>query len=372
LIHFWTSWSVPERYGKYASPETLRDLLDGWDPDRQPDRFLTGYGHSLLELYARLKARGVPVTIGQRPPAESCAIVASLEELTHWRNRLAPGQATRLSLAAARCPAVVVIRGDLPLGIGVPRYVRTEVMPTEASITDRRRQTTMPMLPQRGLIRRTPDRGGRIDRLALKCFTHNMPDFVRSPQFEGQLNEIGIDLRIDTEVDQPSRWHDFSDVDAALCVRRFLPGRDTDEDYLRKPATKLVNAWCAGVVPIVAPEAGYLELVADGKDAIVAGDARSIVSALKQLRGDQQRVLRLIAAGQAKAGRWSTKRVLDEWQQLLGSDLPRSTRAQPLASAARHAPTMVLEGLRARLAPDWHQRPRPPAPVREVTDRPPR
>jgi hypothetical protein len=266
----------------------------------------------------------------------------------------------------------VVVRGDLPLGIGVPRYVRTEVMPTEASITDPRRQGTMPMLPQRGLIRRMPDRGGRIDRLALKCFTHNIPDFVRDPHFEGQLNEIGIDLRIDTEVEQPSRWHDFSDVDAVLCFRRFLPGRDTDEEYLRKPATKLVNAWCAGVVPIVAPEAGYLELVDDGRDAIVAGDARSIVDALKQLRDNPDPVLRVIAAGQIKAERWATERVLDEWQQLLGSDLPRSTRAHPLASAARHAPMMVLEGLRARLAPDWHGGPRTPGPVREAAGRPPR
>jgi hypothetical protein len=56
-------------------------------------------------------------------------------------------------------------------------------MPTEASITDPARQITMPLLPQRGIIRRNRDRHERIERVALKGYRHNIPDELLDPAF---------------------------------------------------------------------------------------------------------------------------------------------------------------------------------------------
>jgi hypothetical protein len=329
-VHFWTQ----------------HEGFDGWDPDLEPDRFNSTFGHSFLELYVRLKARGFPATVGPRPSTATHAIVASLEELALWRDRLAPGPVTRLALAVARSPTVVLVRGDLPLTTPVPRYVRTEVMPTEASITDPARQITMPLLPQRGIIRRNRDRHERIERVALKGYRHNIPDELLDPTFVERLREIDVEFRIDTEDDKPLRWHDYRDVDVALCVRRFHPEFDTDERYIRKPATKLVNAWSAGVIPIVAPEAGYLEEMDEGRDAIVASDTDEIVAALQELRDDPEYVRKLLAHGEAKAAGWTTDAVLDKWQRLLESELPSSSRIEALASAVAHTPMMVIERLR--------------------------
>jgi Glycosyl transferases group 1 len=329
-VHFWT----------------LVSHFEEWDPDLEPDRFVTGYGHMFLEMYARLKARGLPVTIGRRVAKGTRALVASLEELTLWRDSLAPGPATRLALAAVRCPTVVLIRGDLPMSIAAPGYIRREVMPTEASITDPTRQVALPPLPQRGLIPREPSRRERIERVALKTYRHNIPDFVLDRGFADQLKTMDIDLRIDTEVDRPFRWHDFRDVDVALCVRASQPKFDTDDRYTRKPPSKLINAWRAGAVPIVAPEASYLELIEEGRNALVASSPDEVVAALQHLRRHPDHVRELLARGRAKSASWTTDAVLEKWEELFISDLPDSNRVRPFISAAAHFPMMVLERLR--------------------------
>ncbi len=201
----------------------------------------------------------------------------------------------------------------------------------------------MPLLPQRGLIGRSADRHERIERVALKGYSHNLPDFVLNPAFGERLRAMDVDLRLDTEADKPPRWHEFQDVDVVVCVRRFQPKYDTDEHYLRKPATKLINAWCAGVIPIVGPEAAYLEEIDEGRDAIVASDADGIVAAIQRLRNHPEQVRELLARGRAKAARWTTDTVLDQWQELLSSELPSANRIEPLASAVAHVPSMVIQ-----------------------------
>ena len=329
-VHFWT----------------LRGLPDGWDPDRDPNRFVSGYSHSFLELFIRLEARGFPVSIGPRPPSRARAMVASLEELTDWNPRIGFRSAAKLALAASRCPVVLLLRGDLPLHIVAPAYVGTELMPNARSVRNPDRQRAMPLLPQRGMIRRANDRGELIDRLVLKSWRHNVPDYVLDPTFADRLKAIGVQLRVETEEDSPPRWHDFSDVDVALCVRRFHPQYDIDQEYIQKPPTKLVNAWCAGVIPLVAPEAAYLDLIADGHDALVVNGPEDILSALGRLKNDPAQARELFAGGQTKASDWSTDAVLGQWEVLLSSDLPRTHPATLMQATATYARLALLDRLR--------------------------
>lgn len=325
---------------------TLGDDPGQWDPDLEPGRFLSGYGHAFLELYVRTRARGLPVTLGRWPAPGTRVVLASLEELALWRRRLAPSAAARLAVAALRCPTVILIRGDLPLAIAAPRYVQLEVMPTEQAVVMPGRQLTLPLLPQRGLVQRRRERGDRIERVALKSYRHNLPDFVLDPSFAARLGELGVELRVETESEGSQRWHDFSDVDVALCVRRSLPEFDTDNAALRKPATKLINAWCAGVVAIVGRESAYLELVAPEHDALIASDAEEVISAIQRLRRDPRLVRKLRTTGEARAADFSVDAVLDRWERLLGSELPRGSRVTATASAIVYAAQAVGDRLR--------------------------
>src|SRR5688500_8947956 len=68
-------------------PEPAPDV-DDWDPDSAPERYSTGLGHNLYELYVRLRAAGEPVTLGavQRDAVVVVAFAKSLRALSAQRS----------------------------------------------------------------------------------------------------------------------------------------------------------------------------------------------------------------------------------------------------------------------------------------------
>jgi hypothetical protein len=299
-VHCWTRRSV--------------DGIDDWDPDRDPARFADAFGHALLELVVRLRRRGRPVTLGPQAPEGTPVVLALLEEVVSYDGVLRVDAVASLLAAARRASSVIVVRADLPLSVSVPSFVTLELMPTRASIVDPARQRWMPLLPQRGLVPRDPDRGTGVTTLACKGFDFNLPPELRDGSLDQALAALGVHVVLDCD---PSTWPDFRGVDVALCARRHNDAWD-DSRYLRKPATKLVNAWAGGAVPLIAPQAAYLELARPGEDALVVSGADEIVAAVRRLTTDAALVRRLHAGGAARAAELSTERVLDTWEELLG------------------------------------------------------
>lgn len=77
-----------------------------------------------------------------------------------------------------------------------------------------------------------------------------MPE-LQQPAWQEQLKALGLNWHV---VTTSSRWHDYSDVDVVLAARAF--GRPNS--YAWKPATKLYNAWHAGVPAIFSGESSLL------------------------------------------------------------------------------------------------------------------
>lgn len=289
----------------YVADDVALAVAD-WDPDEQTQRFASGLGHNLLELYARLRARGLPVTIGASIPADSALVVY----FQHAWDRIGE---LRLALQAAPFHTAV-IRSDAPLWWENLLPADLVIVPNNAPVwRDRVGQAAvhLPALPQRGMIGRDPSRVG-VGTLAVKGNPESVPCFVREPGFLAALEERGIELLLDTPQrtdggDQ--RWHDFRDVDAVLCLR----GAAADDPLTNKPATRLVNAWCAGAIPLVAPEPAYLELVRDGEDGFVVERAPDILRVLDRLAADHEPTQRVYAACLARAQEFETEGLLDRW-----------------------------------------------------------
>lgn len=300
---------------------TLRPVVgvDGWDPDRDPGRFADAFGHAIVELVVRLRRRGRVVTIGPVVPPRTDVVVVLLEELVSYDGHVRPAAVSRLARDAFRRP-VVVVRADVPLGVVPPAFVRTQVMPNRTAIVDGRAQRWVPLLPQRGLVPRDPGRGHTIHTLTCKGFEFNVPAELRAQRFLDAIAGCGVHFALDGD---PATWPDFRHTDVALCVRRHNDAWD-DRRHLRKPATKLVNAWVAGAIPLVAPQAAYLELVRPGEDALVVEGPDGIIAAMLRLRGDRVLVRRLQAGGAERAREFSVDCVLDAWEELLDGDLERA------------------------------------------------
>lgn len=266
-----------------------------------------------LELYVRLRAARFSVSIGRRAPSSTTVVVASLEELTDWLPRCEPSLVRGLAREALRCgAALVVIRGDLHPEIRSPSFTALEIMPTPRSVTDERRQRYLPLLPQRGLVPRSPERGSRVATMALKAYRKNIPGWL-DDRFIADAASMGVSVIIATEASPARSWADFADVDVALCSQPV----ETLGEPSRKPPTKLVNAWRAGAIPIVVPVLPYAEIGSAGQNMLVAADAEAVLHCLRKLTESPDLAAHLFAGSRREGLRYEPGEIVRMWWEVL-------------------------------------------------------
>ena len=110
----------------------------------------------------------------------------------------------------------------------------------------------IPHWPQPGLIKRSTSSGKKLQTLTYMGSSINLWSPLRSVEFSEKLRDIGIDFKINVN---PSDFHDYRECDAVLAVRDL-----TESDYNAKPASKLINAWHAGVPALLGPEPAFQAL----------------------------------------------------------------------------------------------------------------
>lgn len=326
-VHFWVPFD-PDRG------------FDSWIPDLDPNRYLSGTSHGVLELYKRLEKRGRPVTIGPIPPRRS-HIVFHLESVWRWSSE-SPyvSLLRRLLVQLVNHGVGTAIRGDIPFKFSVRIEGVIEVMPNRSSI-GREAQVWLPLLPQRGLIRRSDTRLGAVRSVALLGFGPNIPAYFRSVEFAGALARLGMTVteRIAEGPGEDPRWHDFRGIDCVLCLRADAVGAD----LLRKPATRLINAWAAGAIPIIGREPAYVELACPGQDSLLVETVEEVVPMLERLRAQEGLVARLEEGGRRRAREFSTERILDQWEAFL---LTRRATERSALAAAQAANLWLDAGIR--------------------------
>lgn len=290
-----------------------------------------------------MRAAGHPVTIGPAVPPEAQVVV--------WYPDGADVRATFAKRWQAARHAQVLVRGDRAFTWRPAITPDVTILPSGASAQVLGEGLFIPLLPQRGLIPRREERTGSVSTVVFKGNPENVPDYLTDTAFQDALRTLGFTLRLDvpaTTDGEGNRWHDFADVDITMCVRADVP----DDDRLRKPATRMVNGWAAGSIPLVAPEPAYLELCTDRRDALVVDGSESILDALRLLREDPA-LLHRIEAGVREQGRsYGGDAVLRQWEELLLRT--HWSRPGPWTVARRRARSMptvtaqVLAGARGR------------------------
>lgn len=116
---------------------------------------------------------------------------------------------------------------------------------------------------------------------------------------------------------RPVEWHDYSEADLVLAVRDL-----TQKDALVKPASKLVNAWIAGVPALLGPEPAFQKLMQSHLDYIEVATPQAALDAIRKLKHDPNLYRAMILNGQKRAEAFSTVQIAQKWQQAL---------AQPIA-----------------------------------------
>ena len=298
------------------------DRLASLDPDRDWRELVTGERAWVLQTYLRLRASGRPVRFSDRLPEHGIAVFSCKQR--HLLRRLAPARTSAL---------LVGIRQD----VGEAPFADFEIV-QNPSQADAERRFHVPSWPQPGLVPRDPARDTRIETVVYKGFTENLHPDLASGEWRAFLRAEGLRWRLDSvayrervgaaAVAPPAErfaalaWNDFRDVDLVVAVRP--PNRGLHQ---RKPATKLYNAWLAGVPALLGPEVAYRSLRASDLDYIEVGSRDEAEAAVKRLRTDPRLYRMMVDNGRKRAEAFTVDCIAEQWARLLVEVLPARANA---------------------------------------------
>jgi hypothetical protein len=287
------------------------------DPDRDWREFQLGERVWLLQTYLRLVRAGCPVELASSPPAEGIVVFHGKHARVlraHWRR--------------LRRAVLLGIRADYP----EPLLADFQVL-QNGRYADGKRRFFVPHWPQPALIPREGARGNAIRRISFKGFEQNLHPELRSPAWQEFLESHGIEWEVDAvpwagaATDRLStRWPDFREVDLVLAVRRPDPRL-----WTQKPATKLINAWLAGVPALVGKEYACRELRRSELDYLEVGSLAEAKAAVLRLVERPDLYREMVENGRLRSADFTPERILERWLALLTREIPTLVTARSSA-----------------------------------------
>ena len=128
-------------------------------------------------------------------------------------------------------------------------------------------------------------------------------------------------------------WHDYQHVDAVLAIRDCPP-----VVLATKPASKLINAWKAGVPALLGPEPAYRELRTSPLDFLEAASAEAVLDSIDRLQQESGLYRRMTEHGAKRAQAFDVNMLTQKWLSLLEEARERNRREtrNPLLRYARY------------------------------------
>jgi hypothetical protein len=171
------------------------------------------------------------------------------------------------------------------------------------------RSTYMPLWPQIGLIPRDPARGSRFETLTYLGDPDSLAPELKNPAWPARLKALGVQWQVNADT---ATWSDYSATDAILAIRSF-----DGQPHHHKPASKLLNAWLAGVPAILGAESAYQNERRSPDDYLEAATVAAAFAAIKGLKEDPARRQRLINQGHQRAQEISATALRNRWINFL-------------------------------------------------------
>ncbi|MEA5497218.1 hypothetical protein VB834_00680 [Limnoraphis robusta Tam1] len=257
-----------------------------------------------LQTYLRLKADGFPCQLVDELPQSGIVIV--------HRNCLS----IHKSLKPQNNLLFICIKAE---SNSYP-YAQLHVVqnPQEASTINSRYY--IPHWTQPGLIPRDHQRGETFKNIVFFGHIKNLTPELSSIEWQNKLEKLGLNWcpiinqnhwadyeKID------NRWNDYSQVDAVVAIRSFGKGNQ----YTNKPATKLFNAWLAGVPAILGYESAYQTEGKPNLNYLEVTSMNELISALKKLKSDSNFRQNIVEKGQLQAQKIHPERITKKWRYFL-------------------------------------------------------
>lgn len=235
-----------------------------------------------LQTYHYLKAQGLPVKLSHSLDPD-CV-------------NLAHGNYLRSAGVRWNCFAVC-LQGDYP-HFSLARYHIVQNMAQESA-----NASFIPFWPQIGQISRDPERT-TVKRVAYQGRI-NFTD-LDADALNQDLNLQGIEF-VPLE-----NWQDLSSIDVLVGIRHY--GRKL---YRRKPASKLVNAWHAGIPFVGGWDSAYADIGTPDENYLKVESHDELVQAVLRLKNDDRLYAGLVSAGADRAREFTPEAIAQKWITLL-------------------------------------------------------
>ena len=167
--------------------------------------------------------------------------------------------------------------------------------------------------PEANIIVRDSSRGSKVENLVYYGRKYYLPDYIETKNFKEKLEKLGVNLKIS---DVRSEWKNYKEADIVLSVRKA-------PSFYRKskPASKLVNAWLAGVPAIVDsdPICNYLKKT--DFDYISANSEKEMLEAIALLKEDAVLYEKMVTNSKKRAEEFTIDKIADMWINALSRDI---------------------------------------------------
>ena len=245
----------------------------------------------ILQAYLWLKLDGFPCTLVKTLPSEGIVI-------TYWGS-------LPIDFKPSTKLLIISILAD---GLYPHPYSQLRIVQNRQQALSFHNSYYMPHWPQPGIIPRSPSRGDQFENIGFFGAISNLSPELKSLSWQSQLEALGLKWHII----EPDCWNDYSDIDAVLAVRDF-----EKRDYFQKPATKLFNAWHAGVPAILGCESAFQAELKSDLDYIEVSSPDEVIAALKRLRDDRDLRQAMIENGSLRAQETSIESLTARWRDFI-------------------------------------------------------
>jgi len=269
-----------------------KDWLD--DMPNKPDVYWEEFGRGIycwtLQTYLYLKVDGFPCSLVGTIPDEGIVI------------------AHRDSFPYELRPKSKVLMVCIKPDRNPHPYAQLQVVQNPQDAKNLRNSYYIPLWRQPGLIPRNPERGDRFENIGYFGITSNLAPELKAASWSKQLEELGLNWQIIPR----NRWYDYSNIDAVVAIRNFQ-----QQDYTQKPATKLYNAWQAGVPAILGKESAFQSERKNEFDYFEVGSLDDTIAVLKGLRDNPQLCQKVRENSLVRAKDIEPQNVVRQWRNFL-------------------------------------------------------
>ena len=185
----------------------------------------------------------------------------------------------------------------------------------------------MPHWPQPNLIPRDPRRGNRFENV---CFFGTPSNIAREFFSPTWIQKLKSELGLQAYLLRSHQWHNYSPADCVFAIRDF-----SSSLHLHKPATKLYNAWQAGVPFIGGSDSSYAADGHPGKDYLVASSPEELFQHFKRLKEDENFRSTIVKNGLESGKKFTREATLQRWKNLFEEIIPQLILEKQMASTKK-------------------------------------